>query len=95
MGFYNIQGGTGKTTIAANIGYYLSDKTKTVYVDCDIYAGCGALLFGLEDSPHTLNSYLSGTSALTDIIHQFDDLSVIVITSYSIHYTKLNEQFLS
>ncbi|WP_459201540.1 MinD/ParA family ATP-binding protein [Methanococcus sp. CF] len=81
LGFYNIQGGTGKTTIAANIGYYLSDKTKTVYVDCDIYAGCGALLFGFEDSPHTLNSYLSGTSSLTDIIHQFDDLSVIVADS--------------
>jgi len=81
LGFYNIQGGTGKTTIAANIGHYLSDKTKTIYVDCDIYAGCGALLFGFEDTPHTLNSYLSGNSALTDIIHQYDDLSVIVSDS--------------
>ncbi|ABR54926.1 conserved hypothetical protein [Methanococcus vannielii SB] len=81
LGFYNVQGGTGKTTIAANIGHYLSDKAKTVYVDCDIYAGCGALLFGFENTPHTLNSYLSGNSAISDIIHQYDDLSVIVTDS--------------
>ena len=47
IGFYNIQGGTGKTTLATNMAYYISDVVKTVYVDCDIYGGNSALFFNL------------------------------------------------
>jgi MinD-like ATPase involved in chromosome partitioning or flagellar assembly len=78
IGFYNIQGGTGKTTIATNMAYYLSDRAKTLYLDCDIYGGNGALLFGLEDSPHTLNSYLTGECSLDDLVLSYNQLSVIV-----------------
>lgn len=81
LGFYNLQGGTGKTTIAGNIAYYLSDKAKTIYVDCDIYVGSGAILFGLENAQHTLNSYLSGNSGLNDSINHYRDLAVIVSDS--------------
>ncbi|WP_292459953.1 MinD/ParA family protein [Methanothermococcus sp.] len=78
IGFYNIQGGTGKTTIAANMAYYLSDRIKTVYLDCDIYGGTGALLFGLEDNPNTLNAYLTEKCDFNDIIHEYKNLSVVV-----------------
>ncbi|XRO76514.1 MinD/ParA family ATP-binding protein [Methanocaldococcus sp. 10A] len=77
IGFYNIQGGTGKTTIAANFAYILSHSVKTILVDCDIYGGTCALLFGLEDKEHNLNTYLSGNSAVEDIIYNYDDLAII------------------
>ncbi|WP_421077965.1 MinD/ParA family protein [Methanothermococcus sp. Ax23] len=78
IGFYNIQGGTGKTTIATNMAYYLSDRIKTIYIDCDIFGGNGALLFGLENNPNTLNAYLDRECSLDDIIHEHDNLSIIV-----------------
>ncbi|AEH06390.1 MinD/ParA family ATP-binding protein [Methanothermococcus okinawensis] len=77
LGFYNIQGGTGKTTIAANMAYYISDRIKTIYIDCDVYGGTGALLFGLENEPNTLNTYLDGECGLNDIIHEYNNLSII------------------
>ncbi|MBP2143330.1 MinD-like ATPase involved in chromosome partitioning or flagellar assembly [Methanococcus voltae] len=93
IGFYNIQGGTGKTTISGNIAYYLSSKAKTLYIDCDIYAGTSSLLFGFEDTPYTLNSYLSGNLDITDIIHNYDDLDVIISdTSPNSFNTDLNQR---
>ncbi len=77
IGFYNIQGGTGKTTIAANFAYILSESVKTILIDCDIYGGTTAVLFGFEDHEHTLNSYLAGESAIEDIIYHYDDLDII------------------
>jgi len=77
IGFYNIQGGTGKTTIAANFAYILSESVKTILIDCDIYGGTTAVLFGLEDKEHNLNTYLAGESAIEDIIYHYDDLAVI------------------
>ena len=77
IGFYNLQGGTGKTTIATNMAYYLSDRAKTLYMDCDIYGGNGALLFGFEDNANTLNTYLTGECSLDDIILEYNQLSVI------------------
>ena len=77
LGFYNIQGGTGKTTIATNMAYYLSKSIKTVYVDCDIYGGTSAILFGFENNPNTLNAYLNDELPVEDIVQEFDTLSVI------------------
>ncbi|ACV25118.1 MinD/ParA family ATP-binding protein [Methanocaldococcus fervens] len=77
IGFYNIQGGTGKTTVAANFAYILSQSVKTVLIDCDIYGGTTALLFDLEDKEHNLNTYLSGESTIDEIIYNYDDLAVI------------------
>jgi len=77
IGFYNLQGGTGKTTIATNMAYYLSDRVKTLYMDCDIYGGNGGLLFGFEDNVNTLNAYLTGECSLDDIILEYNQLSVI------------------
>ncbi len=78
IGFYNLQGGTGKTTIATNMAYYLSERAKTLYMDCDIYGGNGGLLFGFEDTPNTLNAYLSDECSLDDIILEYENLSAIV-----------------
>ncbi|MBW9222077.1 MinD/ParA family protein [Methanothermococcus sp. SCGC AD-155-C09] len=78
IGFYNIQGGTGKTTIAANMAYHISESINTIYVDCDIYGGNSALLFNLEENPYTLNAYLDGKCSVEDIIHEYDNLSVVV-----------------
>ena len=77
LGFYNIQGGTGKTTIATNMAYYLSRNIKTIYVDCDIYGGTSAILFGFENNPNTLNAYLNDELPVEDIVQEFDTLSVI------------------
>ncbi|MFU8652486.1 MinD/ParA family ATP-binding protein [Methanotorris formicicus] len=77
IGFYNLQGGTGKTTVAINIAYLLSEKTKTIYIDCDLYAGTSGVLFGYENDPHNLNSYLSGNSTLDEAIHTYSHLSII------------------
>jgi MinD-like ATPase involved in chromosome partitioning or flagellar assembly len=77
IGFYNLQGGTGKTTVAANFAYILSQSVKTILVDCDIYGGTTAILFGLEDREHNLNTYLAGDSAIEDIIYHYDDLAII------------------
>ncbi|HIP84261.1 MAG TPA: MinD/ParA family protein [Methanothermococcus okinawensis] len=78
IGFYNIQGGTGKTTLAANMAYYISDVVKTVFVDCDIYGGNSALFFNLESVPETINAYLNGKYSPGEIIHEYENLSVIV-----------------
>ncbi|ENN96623.1 hypothetical protein J422_01238 [Methanocaldococcus villosus KIN24-T80] len=77
VGFYNIQGGTGKTTVAANFAYIVSQSTKTIFIDCDIYGGTSSIIFNLEDKEHNLASYLAGESVLEDIIYTYDDLSVI------------------
>jgi MinD-like ATPase involved in chromosome partitioning or flagellar assembly len=77
LGFYNLQGGTGKTTVSINLAYLLSEKTKTIYVDCDLYAGTSGILFGYENDPHNLNSYLSGNSSLDEVIHTYSNLSII------------------
>jgi MinD-like ATPase involved in chromosome partitioning or flagellar assembly len=77
LGFYNIQGGTGKTTIATNMAYHLSKNIKTVYVDCDIYGSTSAILFGFENNPNTLNAYLNGEIPLEELIQEFDTLHVI------------------
>ncbi|CAB3287351.1 Septum site-determining protein MinD [Methanocaldococcus lauensis] len=77
VGFYNIQGGTGKTTIAANFAYILSQSVKTILIDCDLYGGTISLVFGLEDIDHNLNTYLAGNSAIEDIIYNYEDLAII------------------
>ncbi|AEF96542.1 MinD/ParA family ATP-binding protein [Methanotorris igneus] len=77
LGFYNLQGGTGKTTVAINLAYYLSEKAKTIYIDCDLYAGTSGILFGYENDPHNLNSYLSGNSSLDEVIHTYNNLAII------------------
>ncbi|WP_456472676.1 MinD/ParA family ATP-binding protein [Methanocaldococcus sp.] len=77
IGFFNIQGGTGKTTVAANFAYLLSKAARTLLLDCDVYAGTVGLLFGLEDKEHNLNTYLNGESDIKDIIYSYDDLEII------------------
>ncbi|WP_456375352.1 MinD/ParA family ATP-binding protein [Methanocaldococcus sp.] len=77
VGFYNIQGGTGKTTIAANFAYILSQSVKTILIDCDLYGGTSSLIFGLEDVDQNLNTYLSGDSTMEDIIYNYEDLAII------------------
>ena len=78
IGFYNIQGGTGKTTVSINMAYYMSNIVKTIYVDCDIYGGNSTLFFDMESVPETLNAYLNGTYTVDEIVHKYDNLSVLV-----------------
>ncbi|WP_456418803.1 MinD/ParA family ATP-binding protein [Methanocaldococcus infernus] len=77
VGFFNLQGGTGKTTVAANFAYVLSEFTKTLLIDCDVYCGTIGLIFGLEDKEHNLNTYLNGESTSEEIIYSYDELDVI------------------
>ncbi|WP_423792631.1 MinD/ParA family ATP-binding protein [Methanocaldococcus indicus] len=97
IGFYNIQGGTGKTTIAINFAYILSQSIKTVLIDCDFFGGTVSLAFNLEDAEHNINTYLAGESTIEDIIYNYEDLTVIPtgITSdvfqYKFDIEKFNE----
>nr|WP_315972541.1 MinD/ParA family protein [Methanococcus aeolicus] len=78
IGFYSIQGGTGKTTIATNMAYHLSKIVRTIYVDCDLYGTTAPMLFGFENNVNTLNAYLNGDIPLEDMIQQYDTLSLIL-----------------
>ncbi len=77
IAFYNLQGGTGKTTLATNFAYYLSQSIKTAYIDCDFFAGTSSFVFNLEDVEHNINTYFIGESTLEDIMYNYDDLIVI------------------
>ncbi len=77
--FYNLQGGTGKTTIALNLAEYLSEKIRTVYVDCDLYGTTAPFLLDYDNlEKQTLNSYIMDEINLGDLIIQRNTLSLIL-----------------
>lgn len=64
------KGGTGKTTVAVNLGTMLSQLGKeTFLMDADIGMANVGLLLGLQDGPVTLHEILAGKGTLDEAIY--------------------------
>jgi septum site-determining protein MinD len=65
------KGGTGKTTVAVNLGTVLSQLGKeTFLMDADIGMANVGLILGLQDAPVTLHEILAGKGNLDEAIYE-------------------------
>jgi septum site-determining protein MinD len=65
------KGGTGKTTVAVNLGTMLSLLGKeTFLMDADIGMANVGLILGLQDAPVTLHEILAGKGTLNEAIYE-------------------------
>ena len=68
------KGGTGKTTISANLAVALSIFGKElIVIDADIAMANLELIMGIEGMPVTLNDVLSGSADINDAIYNGPD----------------------
>jgi len=64
------KGGTGKTTIAANLGVALSKMGReTIVLDADITLANLELILGMEGLPVTLQNVLAGEAEISEAIY--------------------------
>jgi septum site-determining protein MinD len=64
------KGGTGKTTVTANLGPMLAQYgKKTCILDADVGMANLGLILGLENLPVTLHEVLSGKARVRDAIY--------------------------
>ncbi len=65
------KGGTGKTTVTANLGPMLARYgKKTCILDADVGMANLGLILGLEDLPVTLHEVLAGKARIRDAIYE-------------------------
>ena len=65
------KGGTGKTTVTANLGVALAQYGReTCVVDTDIGLANLGLVLGLSETPVTLNDVLTGEAPIQDAIYE-------------------------
>jgi len=65
------KGGTGKTTIAANLGVALAKiGRETIVIDADITLANLELILGMEGLPVTLQNVLAGEADILDAIYK-------------------------
>jgi chromosome partitioning protein len=75
IAFHSYKGGTGKTTIAANLAAFLAQSGNNVFLlDLDVYAPSLHTYFDREP-PSWLNDYLNNEDTLVkDILHDLTNL---------------------
>ena len=65
------KGGTGKTTITANLGIALAmRKQKVLLIDADVAMSNLSLILGMQSSPITLHEVLLGEAGIEDAIYE-------------------------
>jgi len=68
IAFHSYKGGTGKTTIAANLAALLAKKGHRVFLlDLDVYAPSLQAYFDKEPK-RWINDFLNGTAEVGDVI---------------------------
>lgn len=78
IGIVSGKGGVGKTTIAANLSYYLSQIGKRVtLIDCNITTSHLNFTFNLFFPNATLNNVLRGEKEIKDVIYKYKNLNII------------------
>ena len=64
----NRKGGTGKTSIAGNLAFELSQQDRTILIDCDPQGSLSSWLADGKSPRHELAEVLDGTCELPDAI---------------------------
>lgn len=88
------KGGTGKTTLTANLGICLARQGKKVLlVDADIAMANLSLLLGMQTSPITLHDVLLGETSIQDALYEGPEGIEILPSGLSIEsYRKIDSE---
>jgi MinD-like ATPase involved in chromosome partitioning or flagellar assembly len=78
IGVVSGKGGVGKTTIASNLSYYLSQVGKSVtLVDCNVTTSHINFNFGFFNFNKTLNNVLRGEAEIWEATYKYKTLNII------------------
>jgi len=78
IGVVSGKGGVGKTTIASNLSYYLSQVGKSVtLVDCNITTSHINFSFGFFSFNKTLNNVLRGEAEIWEATYKYKTLNIV------------------
>jgi|Deesub1362A_J573_1020465.scaffolds.fasta_scaffold00105_88 septum site-determining protein MinD len=73
------KGGSGKSTICANLGVAISQLGyKTAIVDADVEGSSMGLIFGIDFKVPTIHEYLSGSAGVEDIVLKADGVELAI-----------------
>ncbi|MBP2172562.1 cell division ATPase MinD [Methanococcus voltae] len=85
------KGGTGKSTICANLALALSKYGKdVVVVDTDVNMANLELIVGMEGMPITLNSVIAGNADITQAIYEYSENMRVVPAGVSLDELKFD-----
>jgi len=78
IGVVSGKGGVGKTTIASNLSYYLSQVGKNVtLVDCNVTTSHINFSFGFFSFSKTLNNVLRGEAEIWEATYKYQTLNIV------------------
>jgi MinD-like ATPase involved in chromosome partitioning or flagellar assembly len=78
IGVVSGKGGVGKTTVASNLSYYLSQVGKSVtLVDCNVTTSHINFNFGFFNFNKTLNNVLRGEAEIWEATYKYKTLNII------------------
>ncbi len=78
VGVVSGKGGVGKTTIASNLSYYLSQVGKNVtLIDCNVTTSHLNFNFGFFSFSKTLNNVLRGEAEIWEATYKYKTLNIV------------------
>ena len=91
------KGGTGKTTVTANLGICLSKLGKKVLlIDADVAMANLSLILGMQSSPITLHDVLLGEAQVHDAIYDGPEKLHFIPSGLSLdNYKRVDSERLS